>query len=489
MARLTAIYVRRTPGADEAAPALAAEARSRLAALYPGVPIYSNLPAPDVIVAPGSLVAGLRRALLDTSAAPEDSAALFYDWHPLLDADLTREIAADHFKHLAHFTFGENIPPGFAPDFASREFLDELPENAPDALRELTLKEIDRFDAELFYKLPDLRQYRLDFSLKSARSRRLAADALAREPDLRFDTLAAFVKNHPGLLRPAPSWIELELCASAGAGLKPDWILPERQGLEERMSAALLDRILADAKQLTLARDLSWRLGVYGEPLLHPDCLAIIERLLDLENTAMVYLETYGLELTDAIQARLQALAGRERLTVIVRLNTLRAERYRKMYGVDRLADVLANLDALAARAPGERGYAAYVEMLRLKETDDEVQAFFDRFEKSGVTPILQKYNSFAGRLPERRAADLRPLHRDFCWHLARDVQIDANGQAPLCKQAARGAGEFYVDLNQASLADFWTRSQTYFERSVRGEHAEIPAPCLQCDEWYTFNG
>lgn len=489
MAKLTAIYVWRTPGADEAAPALAAEARSRLAALYPGLPLYSNLPAPDVIVAPGSLVAGLRRALADTAATPEDSAALFYDWHPLLDADLTREIADDHFKHLAHFTFGENIPPGFAPDFASREFLDELPENAPDALRELTLKEIERFDTELFYKLPDLRQFRLDFSLKHARSRRLAADALAREPGLRFDTLEAFVKNHPGLLRPAPSWIELELCASPGAGLKPDWILPERQGREERMSAALLDRITANALQLTLERDVSWRLGIYGEPLLHPDCLAIVERLLGLSCTAMVYLETYGLELTDAIQTQLRGLPGRERLTVIVRLNTLRPDRYRKMYGVDRLADALANLDRLAASAPAERGYGAFVEMLRLKETDDEVQGFFDRFLKTSVTPILQKYNSFAGRLPERRAADLRPLHRDFCWHLARDVQIYADGRAPLCKQDPSGPDPFYINLNEASLSDFWTRSQNYFERSVRGEHAEIPAPCLACDEWYTFNG
>lgn len=488
MAQLTAIYVWRTPGADEAAPALVAAARSRLAALYPGVPVYSNLPASDVIVAPGALVAGLRRALADTAATPEDSAALFYDWHPLLDADLTREIAADHFKHRAHFTFGENIPPGFAPDFASREFLDELPESAPDALRELTLKEIDRFDVELFYKLPDLRQFRLDFSLKSARSRRLAADALARAPDLRFDTLAAFVKNFPAVLRPAPSWIELELCASAGAGLKPDWILPDRQGREERMSAALVDRIIGEAQPFALARDVSWRLGVHGEPLLHSDCLAIVERLLALETTAMVYLETYGLELTDAARARLQALPGRERLTVIVKLNTLRPDRYRKMYGADRLAEALTNLDRLA-EAPGERGFAAFVEMLRLKETEDEVQNFFDRFEKTGVTPILQKYNSFAGRLPERRAADLRPLHRDFCWHLARDVQIDASGRAPLCKQDPPGSDAFFVDLNKTSLTDFWARTQVYFEHSVRGEHAEIPAPCLQCDEWYTFNG
>ncbi len=489
MAQVTAVYVWRTPGADEAAPALAAEARLRLARLYPDAPIYSNLAAPDVIVAPGSLVAGLRRALADTAQTPQDSAALFYDWHPLLDADLTREIAADHFKHLAHFTFGENIPPGLAPDFASREFLDELPEGAPDSLRELTLKEIDRFDAELFYKLPDLRQFRLDFSLKSARSRRLAADALAQDPGLRFDTLADFIKNHPGRLRPAPSWIELELCASPGAGLKPDWILPERLGRADLMDSALLERIIADTQRISLARDVSWRLGVHGEPLLHPDCLAIVERLLGLDNTAMVYLETYGLELTDATLARLQAAPARERLTVIVRLNTLRQDRYRRMYGVDRLHDALANLDRLAATAPGERGFAAFVEMLRLKETDDEVQSFFDRFEKSGVTPLLQKYNSHAGRLPERRAADLRPLHRDFCWHLARDVQIDATGRAPLCKQDANQADAFFVDLNKDSLTDFWTRSQIFFERSVRGEHGAIPAPCLQCDEWYTFNG
>jgi radical SAM protein with 4Fe4S-binding SPASM domain len=91
--------------------------------------------------------------------------------------------------------------------------------------------------------------------------------------------------------------------------------------------------------------------------------------------------------------------------------------------------------------------------------------------------------------LEEKRVSDLTPLKREFCWHLARDLYIHANGDVAVCKQVVndpkiRSLG----NIKTQTFEDIWNKSQSIFQESILGNHHKTGLPCLQCDEWYTFN-
>lgn len=486
--KIIAALVFRASDAPEPPEQLVSEARRRIHALYAGVPVHA--------VQGVRLIDALRSALATSEASPggeQDSIAVFYDWYPLLDGALSAEAAQDHAQYLAHFTYGENIPRGLIPDFASREFITSLPEDLPDDLRGFVFKKIDRYDVELFYRTPDLRQYRLDVSCSSPRSQRLAMDILQRAPQMNFAGLAEFLRREPEILRPYPTYFEIEACAAAE--VRPIYLPQPETRRDAVLDDALIHKLRDDIQSNGMPGDVTVAFAGPGDVFLHPRWPDIIEAFTQLDAVQRVFVETYGVfHDTDpaALVARLATIEPSHKLTLIVRLSTLRRDRYNELYGGDRLTEVQAFLTALQdALSGGPARFTACVEMLRLKATDDEVTTFMDRFEAEGsrLQPLLGKYNSYAGRLPERRAADLTPLGRDFCWHLARDLYVTAEGRVPLCKQDVFAERETAVDLREHDVAGILARTAGYHAASTRGEHERIPMPCLQCDEWYTFNG
>ena len=129
------------------------------------------------------------------------------------------------------------------------------------------------------------------------------------------------------------------------------------------------------------------------------------------------------------------------------------------------------------------------MEKPRIKDVEDEVTPYYDRFEKSNVPVILNKYNRYIDLLEERRVSDLVPLEREFCWHLARDFYLRRDGLVPVCKQDTTGKRGPVLDFRSHSVAEILTKTMPYHSLSVQGEHEKIPMPCVSCDEWYTFNG
>ena len=434
----------------------------------------------------------------------------------LLDLKLAEEALSDHQKYLAHFSYGENIPMGLLPDFLSKDFIEELPISQEgfignigdklggkdEELRAFVLKNIEKYDVEIFYKKPDLRQYRLDFSSRTARSRNLAEQVLARKADLSFAELAEFLKANPEILRPYPSYFQLEL--STRSPLRP-FYLPQRdsqaQGLgqaqdldrDQDMNIELIQKLIEDLKNNGMEGDASFALGGLGEPTEHPQFIEILASLLKLKQTKTLYLETFALCLDKDMLESLAVLEGVQKLHIIIGLNSLQRERYRQMYGADLLHKVHANIKAvesiLEAMPAEKRRFRVYAEMIRMQENDDEIDAYFARFEKSPIEVILQKYNRYIDLLPERRAANLNPLHRDFCWHLARDLYLKADGQVPLCKQDPFGKRAPCLSFQEHSVNEILEKTMPQHKASVQQEYAKTAMPCLECDEWYTFNG
>ncbi len=86
--------------------------------------------------------------------------------------------------------------------------------------------------------------------------------------------------------------------------------------------------------------------------------------------------------------------------------------------------------------------------------------------------------------MPEKRVSDLTPIQRNFCWHLTRDLYIHSDSTVSLCKQKEKRIG----NLKNNSLIEIWESGMEDFKKSFLNKHELINAPCLGCDEWYTFN-
>ena len=488
-ADVRAVFVVQSSVDSAADPHLSDVALRRLERAFPGVPLYSNRPLRHTGELKGEFYDCLRQVRSRALDLAQDSVAVCWDLYPLLDSDLIREIHERHFRYLAQYSFAENTPPGLAPDFVSAEFIDLLPENPGLDLREYVLKNINEIDVELVYRLPDLRQFRMDLSTGSARSRRTAAALLAVKSDAVYADLEAVLAAHPRLLRPFPSYFEIELTTQSPAAplFAPQ---PRQPRAAAELAVGQLRILFSDLGDHGLMADAAVCFGGQGDPLLHPEWPRAVALALESPAIHTVFIETYGTELTPDAVRLLAGIRGAERVNIILRLTTLRPDRARRLYGADFLPLVLSNIEALESLSPAERPFAVYAEMLKIKDVEDEIQTFFDRFEASPcVRPLLNKFNSYIGRVEERRVSDLTPLVRDYCRHLARDLYITAEGRIPLCKQDPFAEGEFTAVLSsEFRVSDFLERTADYHAASMRGEHEAIPMNCLGCDEWFTYN-
>ncbi|MBN2875803.1 MAG: spiro-SPASM protein, partial [Spirochaetales bacterium] len=144
--------------------------------------------------------------------------------------------------------------------------------------------------------------------------------------------------------------------------------------------------------------------------------------------------------------------------------------------------------ERLLAVSPG----TVHVQAVRMRENEPGLETFYRSWKAKGATVIVQKYDSFAGCLPDRTVADLSPLERSPCRHLARDLSVLIDGSIPPCKHALvpgnAGTLAYAESMGNAfdeGLAAAWDRMGAWYERHLR---ADYPEPCGKCDEYHTFN-
>ena len=475
-----------------------------------------------------------------------DTIAIFYTWYPLLDLPLSKEIITEHFKYLANFSYGENLPLGFVPDLITRDATDIL---APELLEKLSLrnfifKNIEKFDLEIFYKAPDLRQYRLNFSLEDSRSMKLVSESIKKSKEaieLNYKNLEKFLTEYPELMRPYPSYFEVELSTKTPVcfNYTPSWnsyqeVLLSKEKEESNDKEKTIDKknyqrqkfyhleenvfhkILRSIEKAPLAYDTTLCLGGLGDAMAHPKFFLFLERAAEIKNITCIYLETFGLLLTEENIALLGDIFQKEktttRLDIILRLSTIRRDRYKEFYGIDSLSEILKNIKVFDQSLSKNKNskIKLYAEMLRLKQNEDELEGYFEYFKGTNVTPFLSKFNRYISLLEDHKAVDLSPLHRDVCWHLSRDFYVNALGLVPLCKQDPFGqqsllsskknskSPEYYAisiaelseEINETEdpILKIWNSTKKYHKFSFQNKHQKIPMPCLACDEWYNFN-
>ena len=403
---------------------------------------------------------------------------------PLIDLKLVAESWERHKKFFSQYSYSENLPEGVIPYILTREFLSSLPDKLSTDVHSFFLKNINQYDVDIFYVPPDLRQYRFDLRLNDFRNLNLIENLLKKDPKITYEELLPTIQKNAKIFRFAPSYIEWEIYK----GCELDCIFCPRQFVskENEPNQSSLENIINSISKLQSAipTDFTICFGGNGEPLLHPNFTDILTHSLKIPNLTELIVETALYTNVDTLVESISKMDenSKKKLCIIVNLSTLKKDIYRKLYGKDIHTEILNSIDKLRSILPKS---SLHIQMIKMIEVGDEVEAFFNYFEKKDINVILQKFNSFAGKLPEKRVSDLTPIHREFCWHLNRDLVIDVNGNVSICKQTQT---EVLGNIIEQEFSEIWEKGQKYFEHSLLGDHKSIPAPCLNCDEWYTFN-
>jgi spiro-SPASM protein len=454
-----------------------------------------------------------RQSLLDTLA--EQGAGfdlIYYAWAdcPLLDPVLAGALADRHLRYAAEYSYADGWPYGFAPELLSpgtAGILGKINGGEPGPVERDTLfgvirKDINAFDIETEIAPVDLRNHRLNLQADSKRNL-LLLSRLIGEGLEGAQGAAKLIGEKPGLLRTLPRFYAIQAAGPCpqSCAFCPYPRLREKQGLpltggddfmEVPRFEALLDKISA------FSGDGVIDLSLWGELSLHPQKLALMEMVLARPGLSLV-VETSGLgwepgDLERLVVRAAAARAGRPPqespgpLSWIVSLDSADPERYRSLRGPG-FAEAVGTAKKLLDLFPRD----TYLQAVRIRDFEDDIEGFY-RTWKEAPPPgedkvIIQKYDSFCGFLPERRASDLSPVKRQPCWHLMRDMYILLDGRVPRCREdlslfepdRGRPLGNAFTE----ELEIIWERGEGLYREHCSRMYGDL---CAECDEYYTFN-
>ncbi|MEM9424129.1 MAG: spiro-SPASM protein, partial [Spirochaetota bacterium] len=265
-------------------------------------------------------------------------------------------------------------------------------------------------------------------------------------------------------------------------------------------------------------------LSPLGEPLLHPEFTGFIEDLLEYPSLELV-IETSGVR-PDAEQWKLEDLPRPSRpLTWIVSLDALDPKLYQQLRASNETISPQTGMTPSQQQAHAlveyllNAGQSVHVQAVRMKDNEADLEDFY-RYWTEGRIPasgsaaqalryrhkiqtdikdfpakrfpkvIIQKYNSYAGFLPERQLLRLDPPERLPCRRLAREMVFSLDGQAYLCVQDLQQdlASRLKPELGcfpQQSLPELWHLGQSLYRQHIEKNYPKI---CRDCDEYYVYN-
>lgn len=412
---------------------------------------------------------------------------------PFTDAALARTLLDLHGRYRAEYTFADGYPPGFAPELLAARTLPNLVElagrhDAPsdrDGLFAVIQKDINSFDIETQLSPLDLRAYRFSPVCDSKRNC-MAAERLWRLGARSAEDVIRLLPAHPELLRTVPAfmWVQIvEACPQACSYCPYPLMVGEPGALTGYMPTERFRRLMQEAE--LLCGDLVVDLSLWGEPSLHPGFDDIVAAVMEKARFTLI-VETSGIGWKPGLPEALAARYGK-RVQWIVSLDDPAEDGYRSLRGEGK-DEAEAFAERMIRRSPGN----VHVQAVRMKDNESRLEVFYRGWKKVGEKVIIQKYDSFAGTLPDLTVAELAPLDRLPCRHLARDLAVLVDGSVPPCKHclsrtSTGGLGYYQIlgNVFDEGLKTSWDRMDAWYTRHLS---ADYPEPCGRCDEYHTFN-
>jgi spiro-SPASM protein len=401
---------------------------------------------------------------------------------PFMDMEIIGDMIDVHIKYLAEFTYSENLPQGFSCEIISKELLNAIPELQKTLpLGQVIRSNINKFDVELYYKEPDIRDKRLSFRSGDPRERRILGELNKAAGGIpKYSQIKEIIDNNPGILYVCPSYLEIELTGRCDLGC----IFCYRNTLKKvhpDMGIGLFKKILNDMGSFGLPYSICF--GGSGEPLMHGNFFEILDLARDESLIKNIVIETNGI-LADANFRYYIVNNNDKKIKTIFNINGMNEETYNSIHQGNYFKKIFENITSIRDEYPVEDGI--YLQVMKINETEPFLDRFYDFWEKYNIPIILQKQNTYLGRITDRTYSDLSPLERTPCWHLQRDFNILSDGRVAFCKQDVDGD---YVrgDINQESVEQIFMASKDSFLDDYRKKYKANP-DCTSCNEWYTFN-
>lgn len=448
-----------------------------------------------------------------------DTIIYAYEDCPFLNVELTNELLSTHQEYKAEYTFADGYPYGFAPEIIDRGVLNILAELAKntqssegsknvcrDSIFNLIKTDINSFDIESVLAPADWRLYRYSFDC-GKKENYLQCLALQKAVEASGETvetktpdeLSAIAAETAGCLKTVPGFYNIQISDYVSGDCIYSPYVAEYSKVKKCspvkkstfMTFEQFAPLIAQARELSECAVIG--LSAWGEAFANPECLKMVEEVLSYPELS-VFIETDGLLVDESLCQQLAAIVskaaprtnGWQPVMVAAKIDAFSAETYKKIHttaDASTFASVVSAISKLAAALQD----CVYPQFTRMNENEAELESFYrywnEKTNPSNGNLIIQKYNNFAGLLPERKVADLAPLERNVCWHARRDMTILSNGDVPSCYEQV--LGEVSGNVFEEKLADVWEKLSSTISDHICKKYNE---KCRGCDEFYTFN-
>ena len=222
-------------------------------------------------------------------------------------------------------------------------------------------------------------------------------------------------------------------------------------------------------------------IGLYGEPLLHPEVAAMVKIAKD-KGCRSVILNTNGLLLNrktnqDICEAGLDF--------IMIGLDSASEKTHRATRGNEDYASVVANIDRLLEVRAGLSSPSPKVvlQIVKAKANDEEIEGFFDLWDKKVDHIVLKGFNRFNGRVEDNSVIDCTPLERYPCRKMLDKISVLWNGDVPYCEQDF-DAEILLGNIARQPLSAIWEKTQDIRLQHLIGNDG-LPDMCRKCSEWY----
>jgi spiro-SPASM protein len=402
---------------------------------------------------------------------------------PFLDITIIKEMIDLHVTSLAEYTYSENLPEGFTCECVSRNLVSSIPDSHDRTLSlgKIIKANINHFDIEIFYKDPDIRDKRIHFRSSNPRDRRIMENLCPPGREIpSYDSLLSLIHERPDVLYVSPSYVEIELTGSCDL----DCIFCYRKLMPVPHSdcdPGIVRKLCSDMREFGIPYAICF--GGSGEPMMNPGFNEILGIVASDPLVSTLVVETNGIYADSSYISQLLKFPAKKIIT-IVNINGYNSDSYTAIHRADYFDRVFENVVSLKESYP--KPGSLYVQLMKIKETEPFIDRYYDFWEKQGIPIILQKQNTYIGRVPDRRYSDLSPLDRIPCWHLQRDLYMISDGRICFCKQDIDGK-HTRGNIMQESASELFEKGRLFFINDYKKNLNSDP-DCHSCDEWYTYN-
>ena len=444
-----------------------------------------------------------------------DYAVVSFNDVPFTNLAITKKLIENHIEYKAEYTFSDGYPYGFAPEIIDNGTLKILigmlknqgekeEDNSPLArnfLYELIKKDINSFEVETVLAQSDWRLLRFSFCTEKKENfiacKELYEKVVSKaEGEMDADEIAEKASVLPSILKTVPGFYSLQICSYEEKSLYSPYYNEYKAKfsdfpIKEKCSFMEFDAIKKLVQEIAeFSGNAVVSLSAFGEAFYHPQIIEIIEEIIKYEGLC-VFIETDGLKINQETAEKIGQLYQKypskknyfEKIMIAVKLDSFSKEVYKTIHpesGENDFETAVGALNLLLKNVAG----GIYPQFVRMQQNEDELEKFFRYWnENNSGKLIIQKYDDYAGLLPQYKVADLSPLERNVCWHIRRDMNILINGDVPMCHSCVFSeiAGNVFAD----SLESVWKKFDDFVLQHINGNYCK---KCRDCDEYYTFN-